>query len=198
MLVSHKKSGEMSLGVSMISSWLSYESVPVTSKKAFTEWVTNGFKKFLEWSKQEFYPADDDEDDDTAEKEEVEEEEKPSLPEVVLDNDGFAKLPLCIDIPLKGQQELICQIFHASYNLDCVPKNFVFKDPSHMRAAEVNKLWQHWDLRRLQKEKLVVFYGGRVADLSKAWLANAILMKKAKKKMYMKIDGENAQESLPT
>ncbi|KAG1786054.1 uncharacterized protein HD556DRAFT_1450035 [Suillus plorans] len=219
MLVSHKKSGEMSLGVSI------HESEPVTSKKAFTvssrgnkEWVTDGFKKFSEWSKQEFYPADDDEDDDAAKEEE---EEKPSLPEVVLDNDGFAKLPSRTDVPLKGQQELIRQIFHASYkvftgsnkpvpwgvviadpvtyvDLDCVPKDFVFKDPSHMRAAEVNKLWRHWDLRRSQEEKLVVFYGGRVADLSKAWLANAIPMKKAKKKMYVEIDGKNAQQSLPT
>ncbi|KAG1901604.1 uncharacterized protein F5891DRAFT_979420 [Suillus fuscotomentosus] len=208
MLISHKKSGEMSLGVSMVSFLLSHESEPVTSKKAFTvssrgnkEWVADSFKKFSEWSKQEFYPADDNEDDDD---DAEEEEEKPSLPEVVLDNDGFAKQPSHADVPLKGQQELIHQIFHASYkvftgsnkpvpwgvisadpatyvDLDCVPKDFVFKDPSHMRAAEVNKLWRHWDLRRSEEEKLVVFYGGR----------------KAKKQMYMEIDEENAQQSLP-
>ncbi|KAG1832273.1 hypothetical protein F4604DRAFT_1946218 [Suillus subluteus] len=218
MLVSHKKTTDMSLSISI------HESQPVTCKKAFTvssrgnkEWAAEGFKKFSEWSKAEFYPAVDDDDED----EDDEDEEKQSLPEVDLDNDGFAKLPSRSDVPLKGQQEFIRQIFHASYkvftdtikpvpwgvisadpatyvDMDCVPKDFVFKDPSHMRAVEVNRLWRHWEFRKLSKEKLVIFVGGRVANLSRTQLANAIPERTKKRKMYQEINDDDDEEEQHT
>ncbi|KIK31610.1 hypothetical protein CY34DRAFT_111310, partial [Suillus luteus UH-Slu-Lm8-n1] len=193
----------MSLSVSF------HESQPLIAKKAFTvssrgnkEWAADGFKKFSEWSKTEFYPADDSDDED----EDEDSGEKPSLPEVLFDKDGFAKLPSRTDVPLKGQQELIRQIFYASYkaftgsskpvpwgviaadpatyvDLDCVPKDFVFRDPSHMRLVDVNKLWRHWELRRSANEKVI--------DLSKRLLANAVPLERTKKKkMYVEIDDE--------
>ncbi|KAG1797214.1 hypothetical protein EV424DRAFT_1546703 [Suillus variegatus] len=220
MLVSHKKPGEMSLGVCI------HESEPLACKKAFTvssagnkEWVADGFKKFSEWSKQEFYPCDNEDENDNQEEEEP--EDKPSLPEIVLDKEGFGQLPSRTDVPLKGQQELIHQIVHASYkvftgsskpvpwgvissdpatyvDLNCVPKGFVFKDPSHMRTVDVNRLWRHWELRKLGGEKLIIFVGSRVADLSAARLANAIPLERTKKrKMYVEIDKEPAKPSLP-
>lgn len=97
--------------------------------------MADGFKKFSEWSKQEFCksfgflghtvpylilmyiirldPCDNEDEDDDQEEEP---EDKPSLPEIVLDKEGFGQLPSRTDVPLKGQQELIRQIVHASYS----------------------------------------------------------------------------------
>lgn len=87
----------------------------------------------------------------------------------------------------------------ATYvDLNCVPKGFVFKDPSHMRTVDVNRLWRHWELRKLGGEKLIIFVGSRVADLSAARLANAIPLERMKKrKMYVEIDKEPAKPSSP-
>lgn len=85
----------------------------------------------------------------------------------------------------------------ATYvDLDCVPKDFVFRDPSHMRLVDVNKLWRHWELRRSANEKLVIFVGCRVIDLSKRLLANAVPLERTKKKkMYVEIDDETGQQT---
>lgn len=85
----------------------------------------------------------------------------------------------------------------ATYvDLDCVPKDFVFRDPSHMRLVDVNKLWRHWELRRLSNEKLVIFVGCRVVNLSKCLLANAVPLERTKKKkMYVEIDNETGQQT---
>jgi hypothetical protein len=44
------------------------------------------------------------------------EDEGPILPEIILDDDGYATLPARDGIGLKGQHELIRSIFHASYS----------------------------------------------------------------------------------
>jgi hypothetical protein len=51
---------------------------------------------------------DDDED--------REQENDNELPEVVLDDEGYAKLPSRDGVALKGQQELVRTIFLASYS----------------------------------------------------------------------------------
>ncbi|KAG1887372.1 hypothetical protein F4604DRAFT_1675340 [Suillus subluteus] len=199
-----------------------HESKPLNSKKPFTqssrgckEWTSDGFEKFAEWSKLEFYPKDEsDEDDDTKEK----------LPELVLDKRGFAKLPSCAGINTKGQQELVRRIFHASYtfrgltvgsevftksakpvpwrevvanpslylDLDCLPKDFLLRDPSHLRASDVTKLWDHWEVRRANKHKLIIFLAGKLGDMSKESLENAVPYQgNQKKKEYKEIDDKD-------
>ncbi|KAG2051656.1 hypothetical protein BDR06DRAFT_1060478 [Suillus hirtellus] len=171
----------------LLESQAIHESEPLACKKALT---------FSEWSKQEFYPYDNEDEDDDQEEEEP--EDKPFLPEIVLDKENFRQLPSWTDVSLKGQQELICQIIHASYNLNCVPKGFVFKDPSHMRTVDMNRLWHHWKLRKLGGEKLIIFIESRVTDLSAAQLVNAIPLERIKKrKIYMEINKEPAKPSSP-
>ncbi|KAG1858927.1 hypothetical protein F4604DRAFT_2037785 [Suillus subluteus] len=207
MLVSHKKKSDQTLSVAV------HESKPLNSKKPFTqssrgckEWTSDGFEKFAEWSKLEFYPEDEsDEDDDTKEK----------LPELVLDKRGFAKLPSRAGINTKGQQELVRRIFHASYkvftksakpvpwrevianpslylDLDCLPKDFLLRDPSHLRASDVTKLWDHWEVRRANKHKLIIFLAGKLGDMSKESLENAVPYQgNQKKKEYKEIDDKD-------
>jgi hypothetical protein len=112
----------------------SNESKPVNSKKPFTQssrgnkqWTSEGFEKFAEWSKLEFCeclfarmlsiikePSDPEENDESDE--EDEDEGKASLPELILDRDGYPKLPSRSGVSSKGQQELVRQIFRASYS----------------------------------------------------------------------------------
>ncbi|KAG1850368.1 hypothetical protein DFJ58DRAFT_842443 [Suillus subalutaceus] len=171
----HKKAPEMSLSVSI------HESEPLMCKRhlqSVHEEIRNGrpmaSKNFQSGQRRNFYilmyptqldPADNDDDDDNDEDEDK--DVKPPLPEVVLDKDGFAKLPSRTGVTLNGQQELVRQIFHASYSvsfvevftgsikpvpwgvisadpatyidLDCVPKDFVFRDPSHMSISCLRK-----------------------------------------------------------
>ncbi|KAG2076589.1 hypothetical protein BDR04DRAFT_1114140 [Suillus decipiens] len=132
MLVSHKENSNQTLSV-------------VVNK----EWTSEGFEKFAEWAKLKFYPNDASEDSD-----EEDNNMKAILPELVLDKKGYPKLPCCAGINAKGQQELVCWIFHASYisraevfmksakpvpwcevvanqklylDLDCLPKGFLLR-----------------------------------------------------------------------
>lgn len=43
-----------------------------------------------------------------------------------------------------------------------------------MRAEDVTKLWDHWEVRRAAKQKLIIFRAGKLGDMSKASLENAI------------------------
>jgi hypothetical protein len=155
---------------------------------------------------------------------------KEKLPELVLDKKGYAKLPSRTGIHTKGQQELVCRIFHASYSelvsvrldfrgltvgcaevftkstklvpwcevvanphlyldLDCLPKDFLLRDPSHLRASDITKLWDHWEVRRSNKEKLIIFLAGKLGNMSKEHLENAVLYEGNQKKMnYKEID----------
>ncbi|KAG2140220.1 uncharacterized protein EDB93DRAFT_1105958 [Suillus bovinus] len=228
MLVSHKKISDQTLNV------IVYESKAVNSKRLFTqsskgnkEWMSDGFNKFAEWSKAEFYS-----DEDTKDK----------LPELILDQKGYAKLPLRGGINTKGQQELVCWIFHVSYSevmsaqlvlmgltgactevftksakpvpwreviakpslyldLNCLPKDFLLRDPSHLRASDINKLWDHWEARCAAKQRLVIFLAAKISDMSKASLKNSVPYKAKKTKEYVEISDENHSDSsagLPT
>ncbi|KAG0693962.1 hypothetical protein DFH29DRAFT_1006752 [Suillus ampliporus] len=213
MLVSHKKKSDQTLSVAV------HESKPLNSKKPFTqssrgckEWTSDGFEKFAEWSKLEFYPEDDEDDEDESDEDN---DMKEKLPELVLDKRGFAKLPSHAGINTKGQQELVRRIFHASYkvftksakpvpwrevvanpslylDLDCLPKDFLLRDPSHLRASDVTKLWDHWEVRRAKKHKLIIFLAGKLGDMSKESLENAVPYKgNQKKKEYKEIDDKD-------
>ncbi|KAG1786233.1 uncharacterized protein HD556DRAFT_1313675 [Suillus plorans] len=115
-------------------------------------------------------------------------EDGPVLPEIIVDDEGYAKLPLRDGIGLKGQHELIRSIFHTSYKVctggsrpvpwgvitaspsnylepGSVPTGFVVKDPSHMKTEEVNRLWMHWERRSATNQKLVVFIKAKDADI---------------------------------
>ncbi|KAG1840119.1 hypothetical protein C8R48DRAFT_679662 [Suillus tomentosus] len=183
MLVSHKKKASQTLSISL------HETTPQNAKKKFSvsssgikEWAANGFESFGEWSKTEFYPSED--SDHAA----SDCEDGPVLPEIIVDDEGYAKLPLRDGIGLKGQHELIRSIFHTSYKVctggsrpipwgvitaspsnylepGSVPTGFVVKDPSHMKTEEVNRLWMHWERRSATNQKLVVFIKVKDADI---------------------------------
>ncbi|KAG1793639.1 uncharacterized protein HD556DRAFT_1476917 [Suillus plorans] len=182
LLVSHKKRADQTLSVTL------HESQSQNVKKNFSvssngikEWALTGFEFFTEWSKVELYPNGEDD-------EVKEEEDDNGLPEVVLDDEGYAKLPSHDDIKLKGQQELVQTIFLASYKAfthSCklvpwstitaseseylatgsVPENFVVCDPSHMRMNEINSLWSHWQRWSNVKKRLVTFIKARRSDM---------------------------------
>ncbi|KAG2345454.1 hypothetical protein BDR05DRAFT_946554 [Suillus weaverae] len=84
------------------------QTLSVTLSNGIKEWASTGFKFFAEWSKTELYPNG--EDDDLKD-----EEDDNGLPEVILDDEGYAQLPSCDGIGLRGQQELVQSIFLASY-----------------------------------------------------------------------------------
>ncbi|KAG2741536.1 hypothetical protein P692DRAFT_20652632, partial [Suillus brevipes Sb2] len=191
----------------------SNESKPVNSKKPFTQssrgnkqWTSEGFEKFAEWSKLEFYPEENDESD-----EEDEDEDKASLPELILDHDGYPKLPSRSGVSSKGQQELVRQIFRASYKVftdtdkpvpwrevvgkptlyldpTSLPKGFILRDPSHMRTENVNELWAHWEARKAARKPLVIFVSGKIGDMSKKRLKNAVPYKGKTTMEYVEID----------
>ncbi|KAG1778004.1 hypothetical protein EV702DRAFT_1196803 [Suillus placidus] len=190
------------------------ESKPVNSKKPFTQssrgnkqWTSEGFEKFAEWSKLELYPEENDDESD----EEDEDDGKASLPELILDKNGYAKLPSCAGVPTRGQQELVRQIFRAPYKVltdtakpvpwcevvgnpnlylhtSSLPKGFILRDPSHMRAENVNELWAHWEARKAAKKPLVIFMSAKISDMSKKQLDNAASYQGNTKKKYVEIN----------
>ncbi|KAG2338167.1 hypothetical protein BDR05DRAFT_1004409 [Suillus weaverae] len=186
-LASHKKPTDQTLSV------IVKESKPVNSKKPFTQssrgnkqWMSEGFEKFAEWSKLELYPEENDDKSDKEDKDDG----KASLPELILNKNGYMKLPYHAGVPTRGQQELVCQIFRASYKVltdtakpipwhevvgnptlylhpNSLPKGFILRDPSHMRAENVNELWAHWEARKATKKPLVIFMSAKIGDMSK-------------------------------
>ncbi|KAG1825205.1 hypothetical protein EV424DRAFT_1537908 [Suillus variegatus] len=214
-LASHKKLADQTLNV------IVHESTPVNSKKPFTqssrgnkEWISEGFEKFAEWSKLEFYPEENDDDSN----DEEEGDGKPSLPDVILDKNGYPKLPSRAGVAARGQQELVRQIFRASYKVftdttkpvpwrevvanpslyldpNSVPEGFILRDPSHMRAENINQLWAHWEARRAAKKKLVIFNAAKIGDMSKELLRNAVPHQQKTNKMYVEIEPVTASSS---
>ncbi|KAG1884556.1 hypothetical protein F4604DRAFT_1676680 [Suillus subluteus] len=177
MLVSHKKKASQTLSISL------HESMPQNAKKIFSvsssgikEWAANGFESFGEWSKTEFYPSEN--SDHAA----SDCEDGPVLPELIVDDNGHAKLPLRDGIGLKGQHELIRSIFHTSYR-------FVVKDPSHMKTEEVNRLWMHWEQRSAANQKLVVFIKAKDADVR--------VTGKSKTKVVSTLDSDEEDQGRP-
>jgi hypothetical protein len=80
--------------------------------------------------------------------------------------------------------------------LDCLPKDFLLRDPSHLRASDINNLWAHWDARRAAKQKLVIFVAGKLGDMSRARLDNTVLHKEKKiQKEYVEIDDEDEEQT---
>ncbi|KAG1873079.1 hypothetical protein F4604DRAFT_1681149 [Suillus subluteus] len=180
MLVSHKKRADQTLNVTL------HESVPQNVKKSFSvssdgikEWTSTGFEFFAEWAKGEFYPTADQDD---------KEEEEHALPELILDDEGYAQLPSCDGIRLKDQQEVVQMIFHAAYKVftssnkpvpwhtitpcpsqylaaSSVPDNLLICDPSHMRLRDINVIWKYWESRSMAKERLVTFIKARPSDM---------------------------------
>ncbi|KAG2158722.1 uncharacterized protein EDB93DRAFT_1245954 [Suillus bovinus] len=206
-LASHKKPADQTLNV------IVNESKPVNSKKHFTQssrgnkqWTSEGFEKYAEWSKLEFYPEENDDNSDEEDK-----DKDSGLPDLILDNNGYAKLPSQAGVPTRGQQELVRQIFRASYKVltdtskpvpwrdvvgnptlyldpDSLPKGFILRDPSHMRAENVNQLWTHWEGRKAAKKPLVIFMAAKIGDMSKKRLENAVPYQEKTKKKYVEIE----------
>ncbi|KAG1747473.1 hypothetical protein EDB19DRAFT_1826196 [Suillus lakei] len=216
MLVSHKKNADQTLSVKI------HESQPVNHKKPFSlssrgskEWTSEGFEKYAEWLKEEFYPTNDDDDSS----DEDSKDGKDAIPEVILDEHGFAKLPSRKGVSLRGQQELVQQIFHASYKVftgskkpvpwlliagnllvyldpDSIPDGFVVQDPSHLKAQEINHLWGHWEARKASKQKLVIFVGAVSSHMNKSLLVNAVYVgEKKSKKKYVLVDTDDEEEA---
>ncbi|KAG1852692.1 hypothetical protein F4604DRAFT_1933566 [Suillus subluteus] len=209
MLVSHKKKASQTLSISL------HESTPQNAKKKFSvsssgikEWAANGFESFGEWSKTEFcmYPSEN--SDHAA----SDCEDGPVLPELIVDDDGHAKLPLRDGIGLKGQHKLIRSIFHTSYKVctggsrpvpwgvitaspsnylkpGSIPTGFVVKDPSHMKTEEVNRLWMHWERCSAANQKLVVFIKAKDADVR--------VTGKSKTKVVSTLDSDEEDQGRP-
>ncbi|KAG0692864.1 hypothetical protein DFH29DRAFT_1008017 [Suillus ampliporus] len=198
MLVSHKKKGHQSLSVSL------HETMPQNAKKNFSA-SSSGIK---EWNpSQNGLRLNFDSDHAASDC-----EDGPVLPELVLDDDGYAKLPLRNGIGLKGQHELIRSIFHTSYKVctggsrpvpwgvitasptdylepGSIPTGFAVKDPSHMKTDEVNHLWRHWERRSAANQKLVVFIKAKDADMR--------LTGKSKKKVVRTQDLDEEDQGRP-
>lgn len=125
----------------------SHESQPVNHKKPFSlssrgskEWTSEGFDKYAEWSKEEFCKfcifwdwfrllndrVSDPTNDDDDSSDEDSKDGKDAIPDVILDEHGFAKLPSRKEVSLKGQQELVRQIFHASYSESLITSSVDF------------------------------------------------------------------------
>ncbi|KAG0693145.1 hypothetical protein DFH29DRAFT_881674 [Suillus ampliporus] len=219
MFVSHKKKASQTLSVSL------HETDPQNVKKRFSvssngikEWTATGFESFAEWSKTEFYPSDD-QDLEGSDNEDAGNEA--AIPEIILDDDGYAKLPSRDGIGLRGQHELIRGIFHASYKVctggsrpvpwgmitaassnylehGSVPTAFVVKDPSHMKTEEVNRLWNHWEQNSAANKKLVVFVKAKDGDV-RANVRNEERKKKSKEKRVSLLDSdEEDSDRLPS
>ncbi|KAG1747838.1 uncharacterized protein EDB91DRAFT_1079544 [Suillus paluster] len=219
MFVSHKKKARQKLSVSL------HETNPRNVKKRFSvssngikEWTATGYQSFAEWSKTEFYPSDD-QDLEGSDNEDAGNE--PATPEIILDDDGYAKLPSRDGLGLKGQHELIRSIFHASYKVctggsrpvpwgvitaassnylehGSVPTAFVVKDPSHMKTEEVNRLWNHWEQRSAANKKLVIFIKAKDADV-RANVRNEERKKKSKEKRVHFLDSDKEdRDRLPS
>ncbi|KAG2117573.1 hypothetical protein DEU56DRAFT_919030 [Suillus clintonianus] len=219
MFVSHKKKASQTLSVSL------HETDPQNVKKRFSvssngikEWTATGFESFAEWSKTEFYPSDD-QDLEGSDNEDAGNEA--AIPEIILDDDGYAKLPSRDGIGLRGQHELIRGIFHASYKVctggsrpvpwgmitaassnylehGSVPTAFVVKDPSHMKTEEVNRLWNHWEQNLAANKKLVVFVKAKDGDV-RANVRNEERKKKSKEKRVSLLDSdEEDSDRLPS
>ncbi|KAG1848563.1 hypothetical protein F4604DRAFT_1687673 [Suillus subluteus] len=137
------------------------------------EWTSDGFEKFAEWSKLEFYPEDDNEESDEDDKND---NMKDKLPELVLDKKGYAKLPSHSGIHTKGQQELVCQIFHASYTLMGLTVGWAEVFTKSAKPVP----WRE-----------VITNPRQLGDMSKASLENAVPYQGNKKKEYKEIDDED-------
>ncbi|KAG1805170.1 uncharacterized protein BJ212DRAFT_1304134 [Suillus subaureus] len=217
--LSHKKKASQTLSVSL------HETDPQNVKKRFSvssngikEWTATGFESFAEWSKTEFYPSDD-QDLEGSDNEDAGNEA--AIPEIILDEDGYAKLPSHDGLGLKGQHELMRGIFHASYKVctggsrpvpwgvmtaassnylehGSVPTAFVVKDPSHMKTEEVNRLWNHWEQNSAANKKLVIFVKAKDGDVH-ANVRNEERKKKSKVKRVSLLDSdEEDRDWLPS
>jgi hypothetical protein len=117
-----------------------HESKSQSSKKSFSvssdgikEWSSTGFDFFVEWSKAEFcasyillviFGIDslffinkiDPTAQDLKELEIDYSDTGMAEPELILDEEGYAKLPSREGMALRGQQDMIRNIFHASYS----------------------------------------------------------------------------------
>ncbi|KAG0698255.1 hypothetical protein DFH29DRAFT_1071219 [Suillus ampliporus] len=174
----------------------------------------NCYEKFAEWSKLEFYLEENEGESD----EEDKDEGKDSLPQLILDKHGYAKLPSHTGVSSRGQQELVRQIFHASYKAltdtakpvpwgevvgnptlyldpDSLPKGFILRDPSHMRTKNVNELWDHWEARKAAKKPLVIFMAAKIGDMSKKRLEHAVPYKGKTTMKYVKIDPDKTSST---
>ncbi|KAG0696995.1 hypothetical protein DFH29DRAFT_879023 [Suillus ampliporus] len=191
-----------------------HESKPINSKKPFKqssrgnkEWTSEGFKKFVEWSKSDFYPE---ENDNKSDKEE-DDDDKTDLPELILDKNGFPKLPSRVGVPTRGQQELVRRIFRTSYKVftetdrpvpwhevvgnptlylkpNSLPEDFILRDLSHLRAENINDLWAHWEAKKASREKLVIFAAAKLGDVNKKLIADAVPYQGKSKKKYVELD----------
>jgi hypothetical protein len=109
------------------------------SSRGSKEWTSEGFEKYAEWSKDEFckfyifgdwfrllnnHVLDPTNDDDSSD--EDSEVGKDAIPEIILDEHGFATLPSRKEVSLKGQQELVRQIFYASYSESLITSSVDF------------------------------------------------------------------------
>ncbi|KAG1742942.1 hypothetical protein EDD22DRAFT_851564 [Suillus occidentalis] len=73
-------------------------------------WHTMGCQIMILLNDHVSDPTNDDDSSDEDSK-----DGKDVIPDVILDEHGFAKLPSHKEVSLKGQQELVWKIFHASY-----------------------------------------------------------------------------------
>jgi hypothetical protein len=69
-----------------------------------------------------------------------------------------------------------------------LPKGFILRDPSHMRTKNVNELWAHWEARKAARKPLVIFMSGKISDMSKKQLKNAVPYKGKTTMEYIEIN----------
>ncbi|KAG1892919.1 uncharacterized protein F5891DRAFT_986304 [Suillus fuscotomentosus] len=117
-------------------------------------------------------PINDDDDDSDEETNDG----KDAMPEVILDNHGYAKLPSQV---FTGSMKPVPWLSIASEPLlyldpDSIPNGFTVQDPSHLRVKEINKLWGHWEAQKASKQRLVIFVGAASAHMNKSLLENAV------------------------
>ncbi|KAG1742041.1 hypothetical protein EDB19DRAFT_1907804 [Suillus lakei] len=183
MFVSHKKKASQTLSVSL------HETNPQNVKKRFSvssngikEWTATGFESFAEWSKTKFYSSDD---QDLIGSDNEDAGNEPAIPEIILDDDGYTKLPSHNEVCTGGSRPVPWGVITAASSNylehGSVPTAFVFKDPSHMKT----------------EEKLVVFIKAKDGDV-RANVSNEERKKNSKDKRVSLLDSdEEDRDRLP-
>ncbi|KAG2096964.1 uncharacterized protein F5147DRAFT_778106 [Suillus discolor] len=212
MLVSHKKNADQTLSVKILSIRRNrLARVLEEAKNGRLKVLKNmpsgqrlnsvSFVFFLDrFRLLNDHVSDPTNDDDDSSDEETN-DGKDAMPEVILDNHGYAKLPSQV---FTGSMKPVPWLSIAGEPLlyldpDSIPNGFTVQDPSHLRVKEINKLWGHWEARKASKQRLVIFVGAASAHMNKSLLENAVYVgEKKSKKKYVEVDDEEGASAAPT
>ncbi|KAG1752330.1 uncharacterized protein EDB91DRAFT_1243106 [Suillus paluster] len=147
-----------------------WETSPVKAKKPFTQaskdnkkWAGHAQDHLADWLLKAEYVDEEDSDG--------EDNDEDNLPDLTVeaDNDGHPCLPKGFgSLKLKHRQKVVRTVFQKAYSLitnnpralvpwgevsenpdhyldsECIPKNVIIKDPSHLQKDTIAAIYSHW------------------------------------------------------